>query len=719
MPTADIHVPNEVSRLTELAYNLWWTWTPRARRLFASIDKQLWARYRNPVQLLINIEPHAWRTVIEDGGQFISDYRRVIREFDAYMKPENPTWFERNFPDYKGGPVAYFSPEYGLHESIGIYCGGLGVLSGDHAKAASDLGLPFVGVGLLYRYGYFQQAVDPDGRQHHIFSEIDFLRLPISPVYATTGRPLLVEVDFPGRSVYARVWHMKVGRVDLYLLDTDIEENDPADRPITAQLYVRGREMRLCQEWLLGIGGVRALRAMQINPAVWHINEGHSAFLLLERLAEERRDGKNWSEAVESVRRGTVFTTHTPVPAGNEAFDRGLVYRYLQPFCEKHNMECSALMDMAKSYPEGATQPFNLTALALRLSRYANGVSRIHGEVARQMWGHILSDAGERTESSGPSGPRSIDYITNGVHVATWLGHDVRTMIEEKLGRDWLMKEDQPDFWEQLRRIPDREIWEAHQNQKDRLIRFVRHRLLKQLSRHGKSPDELREVHHALDPNVLTIGFARRFATYKRAYLLFNDYNRLKSIITDREHPVQIIFSGKAHPADEAGQELVRQIVNLAFYSELKGYVFFIENYDMRVARHLVQGVDVWLNTPRKPREASGTSGMKAALNGAVNVSIADGWWPEAYNGQNGWVIGDGKGFDNDEMQDYADAASLYELLEKEILPAYYSEREDGVPRRWVGIMKESMITVAPRFSATRMLRQYIQDAYRLAASPD
>jgi len=713
MPTADIHVPNEVSRLTELAYNLWWTWTPRARRLFASIDKQLWARYRNPVQLLINIEPHAWRNLIEDGGQFISDYRRVIREFDAYMKPGNPTWFQRNCPDYKGGPVAYFSPEYGLHESIPIYCGGLGVLSGDHAKAASDLGVPFVGVGLLYRYGYFQQAVDPDGRQHHIFSEIDFLRLPISPVYDTTGRPLVVEVDFPDRMVRARVWQMKVGRVDLYLLDTDIEENDPADRPITAQLYVRGREMRLCQEWVLGIGGVRALRAMGLQPAVWHINEGHSAFLLLERLAEERRAGGSWPEIVERVRRGSVFTTHTPVPAGNEAFDMHLVERFLRPFCEKYGLECGALMDMARSYPEGGPQPFNLTAFALRLSRYANGVSRLHGEVARQMWSHIFT-SGQKQPSAPAAGPQTIHAITNGVHVATWLGHDVRTLIEERLGRDWYLREDDPAFWEKIRELADEEIWEAHQNQKDRLIRFVRHRLVRQLSRHGKSPEELREANRALDPNVLTIGFARRFATYKRAYLLFHDYARLKNLITNPDHPVQIIFSGKAHPADEAGQELVRQIVNLAFYSELKGYVFFVENYDIRVARHLVQGVDLWLNTPRKPREASGTSGMKAAMNGALNISIADGWWPEGYNGRNGWVIGDGQQSDNDEMQDYADASALYEILEKEVIPAYYGERDNGIPRGWVTRMKESMISVIPQFSATRMLTEYVADAYCL-----
>ncbi len=701
---ADIRVPEELSRLTELAYNLWWTWTPQARLLFATINKTLWGLYRNPVQLLINIEPHYWERVVDDGGAFMAQYRRVIRDFERYMDPETGTWFKRRLPDYTGGPVAYFTPEFGLHESLGIYCGGLGVLSGDHAKAASDLGLPFVGVGLLYRYGYFRQAVDPDGRQHHIYASSDFHRLPLRPVHDATGRPLQVPVDFPDRTVQARVWQVTVGRVKLYLLDTDIPENDPADRPITAQLYVRGREMRLCQEILLGVGGARALRALRIEPAVWHLNEGHSAFMLVERLRELVKHGRSWKEALDTVRRESVFTTHTPVPAGNESFDNALVAKYMQPYVDDMGVEPSIVLDLGKPYPEGSGQPFNLTALALRLSRYANGVSRLHGEVANQMWAHMFPE----NERAG----RPIKHITNGVHVPTWLGHDVRTLIEENLGADWHDHVCDAEHWEALRKVRDKDLWESHQNQKDRLFRLVRHRLVGQFARHGKSPDELREVSRMLEMNTLTIGFARRFATYKRAGLIFQDYNRLKSIITNPDHPVQIIFSGKAHPADEPGQELVRHIVNIAFYSELKGYVFFVEDYDIRIARHLVQGVDIWLNTPRRPREASGTSGMKAALNGALNLSIADGWWAEGYNGANGWVIGSDKHSDNEELQDYEDSSSFYDLLEHQIIPLYYQHREDGVPLEWVKWMKESMISVLPNFSAARMLREYVDMAY-------
>jgi starch phosphorylase len=672
--------------------------------LFSSINKQLWALYRNPVQLLINIEPHYWESII-DGGAFMSEYRRVIRDFDRYMDPEADTWFKRNYPDYESGPIAYLSPEYGLHESLGIYCGGLGVLSGDHTKAASDMGLPFVGVGLLYRNGYFRQAVDPDGRQHHIYRWFDFYRLPLRPLHDTTGRDLVVTVEFPGRQVHARVWRLHVGRVHLHLLDTDIPENDPADRPITAQLYVRGREMRLCQELLLGIGGVRALRELRIEPSVWHMNEGHSVFLVLERMKELLRDGATWPKATEEIKKTTVFTTHTPVPAGNEAFDMGLVEKYVSAHAEALGVETPQVLDMGKSYPEGGGQPFNLTAMALRMSRYSNGVSKLHGEVANQMWHHLLA--------GGEAEGKSIDAITNGVHVATWLGHDIRSLIEEDLGSDWQEHMCEPAYWEGIRKLKDEDLWDGHQNQKERLVRLIRHRLVAQFARHGKSPDEMREVDTMLDPNVLTIGFARRFATYKRAGLIFQDYNRLRSIITHPDHPVQIVFSGKAHPADAPGQELVRHIVNMAFYSELKGRIFFVEDYGIRVARHLVQGVDVWLNTPRRPREASGTSGMKAAMNGALNFSIADGWWAEGYNGKNGWVIGESRHHDNEEMQDYEDSASFYDILEHQIIPLYYGDRQKGgLPVKWVQLMKESMVSILPAFNAGRMLEEYCREGY-------
>ncbi|MBN1268976.1 MAG: alpha-glucan family phosphorylase [Kiritimatiellae bacterium] len=709
-PVADIRVPEEVSRLTDLAYNLWWSWTPRARLLFAAVSKQLWGVYRNPVQLLINIEPHAWKGIIDDGGAFMSNYRRVIRDFERYTDPEADTWFKRNYPDYKGGPVAYLSPEFGIHESLGIYCGGLGVLSGDHMKAASDMGLPFIGIGLLYKSGYFRQAIDPDGRQHHIYTDFDFYRLPLRPLHDTAGRDLVVAVDFPGRQVHARVWRLQVGRVHLYLLDTDIPDNDAADRPITSQLYVRGREMRLYQEVLLGVGGVRALRALKIEPAVWHMNEGHSAFLIIERMREMLKNGRSQKEATEAIHASTVFTTHTPVPAGNESFDVPLVEKFLKPYADSMGMELPKLLDLGKSYPEGGSQPFNLTALAIRFSRCSNGVSKLHGEVANQMWRHLYPP---EVAKDSP-----IKYVTNGVHLPTWLGHDVRTLIEEKFGSDWQDRMCEKGYWDGLRKVSDRDVWEAHQNQKERLIRLVRHRLVAQLARHGKSPEEIREVDHMLDPNILTIGFARRFATYKRAGLIFQDYNRLRNIIANAEHPVQIIFSGKAHPADVPGQELVRHIVNIAFYSELKGRIFFVEDYGIRIARHLVQGVDVWLNTPRRPREASGTSGMKAAMNGAANLSVADGWWPEGHNGKNGWVIGESRHYDNEEMQDYEDAASFYDILERQIIPLYYSERDKGMPAKWVELMKECMISILPAFNAVRMLEEYARASYWPTSAP-
>lgn len=703
VPQADIRVPREVSRLSDLAYNLWWSWTPRARRLFSMIDSDLWATYRNPVQLLINIESHQWERLINNGGAFMSDYRRVVRDFDKYMTPET-TSFKELLPSFDGGPVAYFSTEFGLHECLGIYSGGLGVLSGDHAKAASDFGLPFMGVGILYRKGYFHQSVDSDGDQDHIYEDFDFYRLPVSPVKSSTGRDMIVSVDFPDREVFARVWQLRVGRVDLYLLDTDIRENDPADRPITSQLYVRGREMRLCQELLLGVGGAHVIRELGITPSVWHMNEGHSALLTIERLREHLGGGRAWDDAVKTVAAETVFTTHTPVPAGNEVFDTHLMAKYLAPFAKVMNIDVQRLCQMGYSYPEGGGQPFDMTALAIRMSRQVNGVSKLHGKVSSNMWRHLFPE--------GDSAEAPVGHVTNGVHVATWLGHDMRTLIEEELGADWNEHLTDTAFWDRVAKIPSKEIWDAHMHQKERMVRLVRNRLVEQFARHGKSPDEIREVYELLDPNALTLGFARRFATYKRAGLIFKDYHRLKDILHRTGRPVQIIFSGKAHPADLPGQDLVRHIFNIAFHSDLAGKVVFLEDYEMRVARHLVQGVDVWLNTPRRPREASGTSGMKAAMNGAPNLSIADGWWPEAYNKKNGWLISDGREFDNEEMQDYEDSCSFYDLLENHVVPAYYDDRKDGVPETWVELMKESMRTITPGFSAARMLRDYVQRYY-------
>jgi starch phosphorylase len=707
MAVTDIKLPRELSRLREMAYNLWWTWNSRARRMFSHIEPGLWAHYRNPVELLINIEATRWESLLADDS-FLTSYRSVLRDFEAYLKPKE-TWFKKQHPDYNGGPIAYFSTEFGFHESLRVYSGGLGVLSGDHCKSASDLGIPFVGVGLMYRHGYFEQEVEPDGRQQHFYPNYDFSRLPLLPVCDEHGKQVTVEVDFPDRIVYARAWEARVGRISVYLLDTDTPKNDPADRPITGELYVSGRDMRLCQEIVLGMGGVRLLRALRIQPAAWHMNEGHCAFLALER-ARERVQSQNISfdDACKQIAVNTVFTTHTPVPAGNEVFEIDLIRKYFWKFCEDVKIPIEKLIELGQSYPGHGAQPFNLTVLALKLSSYANGVSQLHGKVANDMWHHVGKDQ--------KSQQNRIDAITNGVHTETWTGFQIGEMFDKYLTPSWKFNLMDPLFWQkQIANIPDREMWEVHLLQKENLIRFARNRTRNMLARHGHSPDELRAVENLLDPNVLTIGFARRFATYKRADLLFRDVHRLTAILKNKEKPVQIVYAGKAHPADKDGQGLIQRIFNMAMYSELRGHILFIENYDIHVARMLVAGVDVWMNTPRRPREASGTSGQKAAINGAINFSILDGWWCEAPP-ETGWTIGNGQQFDNPDMQDYEDAMSLYDVLEKQIVPLYYNRDDDGLPMGWINKMKTSITELIPRFSSARMVRDYVEKAYLPAA---
>jgi glycogen phosphorylase len=713
----DIELPTEVSRLYDLAYNLWWTWTPEARRLFASIDPAAWSHYRNPVQMLINVEPERWRVLVES-EPFMDAFGQVMGDFDRYLDGVGESWFYQQHGatlpgaggrSDEGGErtIAYFSMEYGLDACLALYSGGLGVLSGDHLKSASDLGLPFVAVGLLYPHGYFRQTVDAEGWQQHSYPQYDLTRLPLRPVATRTGRSLVIPVPVEDRDIHAQVWLAQVGRVPLLLLDTDIPENDPADRPITDILYVQGREMRLVQEMLLGVGGARALRALEITPTVWHLNEGHCAFAQLERLDGLRRAGQTLDEALAALRATTAFTTHTPVPAGNEQFDRALAVRYLEPWGTRLDCPVERLMALGNSGGTGEAQPLNLTALALRTSGPVNGVSQLNAEVLERMWQPLLAEGLDGSGEPGP--PRHIRGITNGVHSATWLGLDMRRLLERHLGRDWQDKLLEPAAWSVLEDVPDGEVWKAHQAQKARLGRFCRGRLREQLARHGQAPSALREVEAMFDPEVLTLGFARRFATYKRANLIFTDLERLQRAL--RDGPVQILFAGKAHPADRPGQELIQNIFQLSQSPELKGRVFFLEDYDMRVGAMLVQGVDVWLNTPRRPLEASGTSGQKASLNGALNFSVLDGWWPEGFDGENGWAIGEAQRFDNEAEQDRDDAASFYRTLEEAVIPLY-REREDGLPRRWIEHMKRAIATVAPQFSAHRMVRDYVELAY-------
>ena len=695
---AEIDLPAELEGLYELAYNLWWTWSLEARQLFSAIDAPSWARYHNPVELLLSVDRPLWEQLLES-DHFMAGYAAVERSFAAYLGAED-TWFDRRLPDYEGGPVAYFSMEYGVHQSLAVYSGGLGVLSGDHAKTASDLGIPFVAVGLLYRRGYFRQTLDPDGLQQHTYPEYDFHRLPLRPVASKTGGDLLVRVPFPGREVAAKVWLAQVGRVPLLLLDTDISQNDPADRPITLTLYVGGREMRLAQELVLGVGGVKALASLAIEPAVWHLNEGHSALLQLERLRRRMEKGEAFEEALAALGDDVVFTTHTPVPAGNEQFESELASRHLEPWSGLLGVPTARLQALGAAAAEvGPAPAFNLTALALRTSRFRNGVSQANAEVVDRMWRHLFP--------AEPPDRSIIAAITNGVHLPTWLGPEMRSLLTQHLPGGW---EGEGADWSAVAEIPDADLWAAHVAQKERLRRFIRARLREQAARHGHSPEELREVAELFRTEALTIGFARRFATYKRAGLIFGDLERLRRLLEDGDRPVQVVFSGKAHPADRPGQELIESIFRLA-QGPLRGKIFFLENYDMRLARMLVQGVDVWLNTPRRPLEASGTSGMKAAVNGVLNVSVLDGWWPEAYDGENGWGISSGVGKPEGE-QDGADMADLYRILESEVAPEFYRRSPDGVPAVWLARMKRSIASIAPRFAASRMVREYADRAY-------
>jgi glycogen phosphorylase len=705
---ADIELPREVSRLRDLAYNLWWSWNPQARRMFNHIQPNLWNIYRNPVELLINIEPHHWETLLED-DVFLTMYKSIVRDFDAYMKATNTTWFSKNHPGYQGGPFVYFSTEFGFHESLRTYSGGLGVLSGDHCKSASDLGLPFIGIGPLYRNGYFEQEIEPDGRQQHFYPAYDFSRLPILPLLGDDGRPLTVSVPFPDRDVYVRAWLAQVGRVSVLLLDTDIPKNAPADRPITGQLYVSGREMRICQEIVIGMGGVRVLQALGIEPSCWHMNEGHCAFLCFERLRGPLKSGLSLPDACKELTKNSVFTTHTPVPAGNEAFDVGLVRKYFKGYSADVGVPLNDILNLGLSAPGHDNQPFSLTVLALNLSSFANGVSQLHGKVSNDMWRHIFKNLKPNQQP--------IKAITNGIHSETWMGWQMADLFDKYLTPSWRDNLMDDMFWKRgVANIPDKELWDIHNMQKESLIRFARGLVRHQLARHGCSPDELRDADNLLNPNWLTIGFARRFATYKRADLLFRDYDRLRSIIKNADRPIQFLFAGKAHPADRPGQELIRRIFDISRHSDLRGHVVFLENYNMRVARMLVQGVEVWLNNPRRPHEASGTSGMKAPVNGGINLSIPDGWWCEVTNPEAGWTIGDGKELDNQDAQDQSDSQSFYDLLENKIAPLFYKQDATGLPVEWIKMMKASIATVTPRFSTSRMVRDYTEQAYLPAA---
>ena len=699
-------MPTRLGHFHELAYNLWWSWHPAAQKLYRDLDPELWERVEhNPVKLLRDLSPERLYAAASD-PTYLAAYDQVIASLEAHLN-SHTSWFTQHYPQAQNELIAYFSAEFGLHESLPIYSGGLGILAGDHCKAASDLGIPLVGVGFLYPQGYFRQRIDVHGWQQAIYEKIHFSEVPARPALNSEGRQVMISVELPGRMVYARVWHIQVGRVTLYLLDTDVALNGHGDRELTARLYGGDQETRIAQEFVLGIGGVRALRALGIDPTVWHVNEGHCAFLVLERIRELVAQGLSFAAAREAVAANTVFTTHTPVPAGNDNFPFELMERYFGHFWPQLGTDRETFLSLGRhEYPWGPQ--FSMTALALRMSGRRNGVSQLHGEVSRRIWQLLWPET--------PEEEIPIGAITNGVHVASWLAPELAELYDRYLPSDWRNQLERPETWKPLTEIPDEELWEVHCRLRHKMIDFIRSRVHRQRLRHGESAERVRATAEFLNPDALTIGFARRFATYKRATLLFRDLTRLQALLSHPDRPVQIIFAGKAHPADEPGKKLIHAIHQISQRPEFLGRIVFVEDYDINLARHLVQGVDLWLNTPRRPNEASGTSGQKASLNGVPTCSILDGWWPEAYHGTNGWAFGETREFADPEAQDDADAQALYAILEREIIPLFFEREEDGVPHRWVQVMKEAIRSVTPQFNTQRMVREYLEKMYLPAA---
>jgi glycogen phosphorylase len=698
------NLPRRIARLGELAYNLWWTWNPDAQRLFSRINLDLWEHVsHNPVLFLRQVNRSDLDAQTKDRF-YLDYYDRTLRIFDEYMRAAD-TWFDKTYPKDRNHPIAYFSSEFGLHETLPIYAGGLGVLSGDHLKGASDLGLPMVAVGFLYTQGYFSQKITEDGWQEARNVRLKFEDMPILVINDQEGNPLTVCIELPGRDVQARIWQIQVGRIPLYLLDTDIEGNSQSDRELTARLYSSDLDLRISQEIIIGIGGVRALRALGYNPSVWHMNEGHSAFLGLERARELVAAGHSFEDAVNLIRAATTFTTHTCVPAGNDEFPLWLVDKYFTQLWPQLNLTRDQFIEIARVKQSWGGEAFSMPVLALRLSEHHNGVSELHGHVARRMWHYLWP---EREISEVP-----IEYITNGVHTGTWLARRLRHLYDRYSGSDWMEHIDDPEMWEHIEDIPDLELWTVRRHLKRKLVAYMRDRTREQWIYTGVHPVQIIAAGALLDPYMLTIGFARRFATYKRANLVLSDLNRLISIINRPNMPVQIIFAGKAHPSDEPGKLLIQQVYRAVKKAENGGRLVFLEDYDMNLARYLVQGVDVWLNTPRRPYEASGTSGQKAALNGVLNFSVLDGWWREGYNGNNGWAIGTDEDYSDPQQQDLADANSLYDILENQIVPLYYEERSaDGLPGDWIAMMKASLKTLSPQFSIHRMMKEYTNRMY-------
>ncbi|MFH1568003.1 MAG: alpha-glucan family phosphorylase, partial [Gemmatimonadota bacterium] len=668
-------LPERLARLWDLSHNMWWTWSQETVRTLHELDAEGWrASGRNPLTFLSSLSQEQVVRLASD-PHMADQIGRVLGLYDEYLT--SPGWFQRQCPDSKMR-VAYFSLEFGLGESLPIYSGGLGVLAGDHLKSASDLGLPVVGVGLLYRQGYFRQVLNPDGWQLELYPELNQDQSPVRLETYPNGDPVVIEVSFPGGPVYARIWSVQVGRVPLYLLDANVQENSPEDRNLTAILYGGDREMRIRQEILLGIGGVRALEALGQRPTLCHMNEGHSAFLALERIRLVMEEhGLSFEAAREACAAGHIFTTHTPVAAGNDWFPAEMVERHLGQYRQELGLSHGELLGLGRTDPAAEHSDFCMTVLALRLSAHSNGVSRLHGEVSRRMWSSLWPRVAPREVP--------ITHITNGVHTLSWISPHMAALLDRHLGDGWRRDPGDPTAWQGLQGIPEGELWGTRRTRRQTLVDYARYHLSNQFRRQGVPQARAEQLLKGLDPEALTIGFARRFATYKRGSLVLRDTKRLAALLTAPGRPVQLLFAGKAHPHDHAGKELIRDIVSLSRRPPFAGRVFFLEDYDMNLARYLVQGCDVWLNNPRRPEEASGTSGMKAAINGGLQLSVLDGWWDEACDLHSGWTIGRGEVYEDLDYQDEVESAGLYDLLETEVIPLFYDRDAQGVPRGWLG----------------------------------
>ena len=703
--TVNPQLPKRINRLSEIANNLWWSWNTDFLKIFKEIDIDLWERVdKNPVKFLKLVSQEKLEQA-SINQQVLKQYDKIVNDFDGYMNSKN-TWFSKKYPNNKNDIIAYFSAEYGLDETIPIYSGGLGILSGDHLKSASDLGIPLVAVGLLYKNGYFHQKIDGYGNQQSIYKDIDLMNLPINPVKDEKGEELKVLLKLPGKNLYLKVWKINVGRITLYLLDSDIPENTDEDyRNITLRLYGGDQEMRIKQEIVLGMGGVNLLRTLGLDPTVYHMNEGHSAFLNLEIIKNIIKEKQVSFEVAKDIASSkTVFTTHTPVPAGNDIFPMELVEKYFKGYWTKLGIDKDTFLHLGTKPNDTLDSGFNMGILALKIAGKKNGVSKLHGAVSRELFGDVWP-AIAANESP-------ITYVTNGIHTCTWLAPNLKELYNKYLIPYWQDNIQIQETWKKIDNIPNEILWEEHQARKNKLLKLVKENVTNNMKENGISYEEINEITSKLNPNALTIGFARRFATYKRATLIFRDLERITQILNNSEKPVQLIFAGKAHPADKEGQELIRYIKEISMKPQFKGKIFVLENYNIGIARYLVSGVDVWLNNPRRPMEASGTSGQKASVNGVINFSVLDGWWAEGYDSKNGWTIGTNDEYSSYDIQDDADSNSMYTTLENKIIPTYYDKASNGISEKWVRIMKNSIISTGGRYSTSRMLCDYTDRLY-------